>query len=122
MKMDEKKKISKGSRTTAIIVFVVLALSLVGYTIYVFEAFKNNWIPFGKWEPTKDQLPPDAIIPRKRSSSIDTDITPDELEDRMVEILSQNKTWYDSSKTCSASNSNCAVKLPGGQTILEPSD
>jgi hypothetical protein len=121
MKMPTGKKLPKGSRTAAIVIFVVLALFLVIYTIYVFEAFKNNWIPFGKWDPTKDQLPLDAIIPRATTSdNIDSDITPEELITRVTRILTQNKSWYDSSSKCGA-GTNCAIRLAGGQKVLAPS-
>jgi len=104
---------NEGTKTKGIVIFVFIGLFLVAYVIYMFEGFKNNWFPFQSFSFTPDNIPINSVLPLGEVTPAPV-VTP-ELQEIISNILEQNEDWYTNPKSV-------AIKLPGDQPILGPSD
>lgn len=112
----------KGSKTVAIVIFVSIAVALIGYTFYVFEAFKNDWWPFTSWDSQYNNIPENAIRPLGKVELIPLDPNSGDEEvvtANILEVLEQNSDWYG---TSDKPGDNRAIPLAGGVKPLAPSD
>lgn len=101
----------KGSKTAAIIIFVCLGVFLIFYVVYMYEAFKGQFFPFG-WDPSKMKLPAGAVQPLGKVLEEDDSELPDDVSSQVSDILSQNYDWYTNNECPSGSTeANCAIKL-----------
>lgn len=96
--VDEKKKQSKGP---AIAIFVIIGILLVGYIIYMYEAYRNHFFPFPKFQFTPENMPPNSILAlgTVRDEPIVDDDNKDELEAIIQGVLASNVAWYNTTKS-----------------------
>lgn len=83
------------------VLLVGLAVILIIYTFYLFEAYKNSWFPFIVYEIN---VPTNAV--QVTGSTID--ISPDERD--ILETIADNTAAANCCYYCSAQ-----IKLPGNQ-------
>jgi hypothetical protein len=68
-KKDKTEKVDTKKRNISIGILVALAVGLIIYAIYCFEAHKNNWFPFLSYKPNP---PTESVIP----TATDPDFNP----------------------------------------------
>lgn len=85
-----------GSKGMAMFIFLVLGILLIGYAIYMFEAFSNSWFPFVEYNPKAEDLPPNTVfsLGTVTDEPVVDDDNKDELDDLVGGVLDLNAAWY----------------------------
>lgn len=96
-----KNEEKTGSKTAAITIFVIIGIFLVGYIIYMYEAYRNHFFPFPKFQFTPDNMPPNSVLAlgKVTEEPVVDDSNRAELEAVIQGVLASNATWYNTKGT-----------------------
>ncbi len=108
----KKKDLSQAPKHTSVIIFVVIALFFIGYMVYMFVAYTENWFPFGNYVITP---PPGAAQPTGQA----TPLTAQEQANAsaLVDQAFQNNCDYYCSSQVRGQNAKYP-NLPTSQKII----
>lgn len=98
------KDIDHSHKHITIIAFVILAVLIVCYVIYCFEAYRNGWFPFSQYVLN---VPDNAVQPLGEVTPLSADDIA-ELADKVKQANVDNCNFYAS----------VDIKLPKGQSPL----
>lgn len=73
--------VSKGVRTTAVVMTVIVVIGLIVYFVFLFEAYKNSTFIFKMVEPVPDQ----EMVPFYPTGVV-TPLTDEEIDERKTLI------------------------------------
>lgn len=107
--IDEKTR--KRNKIIIIVTFVTLGVILILYSVYLFEAYKQNWFPFTQY--VVETPPPGAVLPNGPTSKNlprpEVDQDSEDFMDSIAQLTEVTEDWYASDN---------AIPVPTGQQPL----
>lgn len=104
-----EEPVKQSSRGVAIAIFIIVGLFLIGYIVYMYEAYRNHFFPFPKFEFTPENMAENSVLAlgTVTEEPVVDDDNRDDIESTIEDILANNYTWYKSDNI----NKSAAIKL-----------